>query len=225
MSKTRNKRIKSNMKTVINRRIDMVKNVIFDIGSVLLHYDFDSISKSFSDNHSDWDFLNKEVVMSPEWTGASLIDYGYLTVEEAIAQIQDRTHHKKDELVRNFLLHCHEDRQVAKSVIKRIKQLKNRGYKIYLLSNAGEKMIQRFRKACNLFKLVDGYIFSYEVHQVKPSPSIYKSLIEKYQLDPQESVFIDDNSVNIKTALDLGLIAHKVETNSEKSVLDAIKDL
>lgn len=203
----------------------MVKNVIFDIGSVLLHYDFDSIGRSFSDDPSDWNFLKKEVVMSPEWTGASLIDYGYLTVEEAIAQIQDRTHHKKDELVRNFLLHCHEDRPVAKSVINRIKHLKDMGYKIYLLSNTGVKMIQHFREACDVFELVDGYILSYEVHQVKPNPSIYKSLIEKYQLNPKESVFIDDNAENIKTALDLGLIARKVEPNSEESVLAAIKDL
>ena len=203
----------------------MVKNVIFDIGRVLLHYDFDSIGRSFSDEPSDWDFLNKEVVKSPEWTGASLIDYGYLTVEEAIAQIQDRTHHKNDELVSNFLLHCHEDRPVATSIIKRIKQLKDRGYKIYLLSNTGEKMTQHFREACDVFELVDGYILSYEVHQVKPNPSIYKSLLEKYQLNPQESVFIDDNAENIKTALDLGLIARKVEPNSEESVLDAIKDL
>lgn len=203
----------------------MVKNVIFDIGSVLLHYNFDLMCKSFSDNPSDWDFLNKEVVMSPEWTGASLIDYGYLTVEEAIAQIQDRTNHKNDELVRNFLLHCHENRPVATSVIKRIKQLKEMGYRIYLLSNTGVKMIQHFKEACDVFELVDGYILSYEVHQVKPNHSIYKTLLEKYQLNTQESVFIDDNAKNIKTALDLGLIARKVEPNSEESVLDAIRDL
>ena len=86
-------------------------------------------------------------------------------------------------------------------------------------------MIQHFKKACDVFELVDGCVLSYEGHQVKPNPSIYKTLLEKYQLNPQESVFIDDNAKNIKTALDLDLIARKVEPNSEESVLDAIKDL
>ncbi len=52
---------------------------------------------------------------------------------------------------------------------------------------------------------VDGAIFSYEVQSTKPEPEIYQALFQKYQLDPTECVFLDDNRGNIVAANQLGM--------------------
>ena len=106
-----------------------------------------------------------------------------------------------------------------------MKQLKEKGYKIFILSNTGVKMAERLKTASNVFNIVDGYILSNEVHQVKPYPSIFQSLLTKYRLKPDECIFIDDNSKNVKTAERLGIHAFKVDANFEQSVLKVIDSL
>ena len=52
---------------------------------------------------------------------------------------------------------------------------------------------------------VDGQLISYEVRQVKPDAAVYQALCDKFSIDPQNSVFIDDSAINIAGAKDFGL--------------------
>ena len=73
-------------------------------------------------------------------------------------------------------------------------------------------------KASNLFNIVDGYVLSYKVHQVKPYVSIYKTLINKYNLKVSECLFIDDNENNINTANSLGMIGRLVKPDNYEDI-------
>ena len=70
----------------------------------------------------------------------------------------------------------------------------------------------------HLEDLVDGAVLSYQVHSVKPHLGIYKELLNKYNLNPSESIFIDDRKANIDTANKLGIIGVKVKPNSYEDV-------
>ena len=167
-------------------------------------------------------FLYSEVLCSPEIKDAGILDYGFLDIKDAIRILQDRTNHKNDEIVENFLLTRHEKRPVMEKVVSRISELKEAGYKIFLLSNCEPLMINRLKTASNVFDKIDGAILSFEVHQVKPYHGIFNTLLERYSLNADESVFIDDNAKYISVANRLGFHAFQSFANSENSVLQAI---
>ena len=75
-------------------------------------------------------------------------------------------------------------------------------------------------EAINFFDYVDGGIYSYQVKLCKPDKRIYTELLTKYNLKPEETIFIDDREDNIKAAKELGIhgiIFQNVE-NTEKEI-------
>lgn len=201
----------------------MVKNVIFDIGNVILNFDLNYILPKFTKNSDEQDFIVDNIINSPEWLGYSLIDTGYITKENAIAIVQDRTNHKNDNLIESFWNNYNNYSLVDNRVIELIKNLKLQGYRIYLLSNINEHTFINVEKS-GLFDIVDGYVLSYKEHQVKPYVAIYETLLNRYELMASECLFIDDNEKNIKTAQELGFITCKVLSDNYESVLESISE-
>ncbi len=199
----------------------MVKNIIFDIGNVILNFNLSYILPKFTANQKDQEFILKNIINSPEWLGYALIDTGFLSKEDAIKIVKDRTNHTNDTLIDNFWNHYMEYSFIDENVLNLIKKLKG-NYKIYLLSNINE-YTYNFIKPSGLFELVDGYVLSYQVHKIKPHEDIYKTLIEKYNLNPSESLFIDDNQTNVDTANSLGLIGKVVKPDDYNDLIDVLK--
>ena len=197
----------------------MVKNIVFDIGDVILNFDFHRVLDKYTDDPNKKKFV-LNILTTPDWMGFAQIDYGYLTIDEAIANVKSRTHHQEDELVDYVFRHYYLYSYFNDRVLNLIKKLK-RKYRIYLLSNINEYTFQ-FIKNSDLFKLVDGYVLSYQVHQVKPDKAIYQNLIHKYNLLASESLFIDDNFENIKTAEDLGFHVIHVLPNNYDDLLSKL---
>ena len=195
----------------------MIKNVVFDIGNVILNFDYMKVISEYTDSIEEQKFILDNIMNSPEWLGYSLIDTGFITKEEAIQIVQDRTNHINDNLVQNFWNNYNNYAFVDKRVLNLIERLKNKGYKVYLLSNMNEYTFNKV-KASNLFNIVDGYVLSYLVHQVKPYISIYKTLINKYNLKVSECLFIDDNENNINTANSLGMIGRLVKPDNYEDI-------
>ncbi len=195
----------------------MIKNVVFDIGNVILNFDYMKVISEYTDSIEEKKFILDNIMNSPEWLGYSLIDTGFITKEEAIQIVQDRTNHINDNLVQNFWNNYNNYAFVDKRVLNLIERLKNKGYKVYLLSNMNEYTFNKV-KASNLFNIVDGYVLSYLVHQVKPYISIYKTLINKYNLKVSECLFIDDNENNINTANSLGMIGRLVKPDNYEDI-------
>ena len=195
----------------------MIKNVVFDIGNVILNFDYMKVISEYTDSIEEKKFILDNIMNSPEWLGYSLIDTGFITKEEAIQIVQDRTNHINDNLVRKFWNNYNNYAFVDKRVLNLIERLKNKGYKVYLLSNMNEYTFNKV-KASNLFNIVDGYVLSYLVHQVKPYISIYKTLISKYNLTVSECLFIDDNENNINTANSLGMIGRLVKPDNYEDI-------
>ena len=82
---------------------------------------------------------------------------------------------------------------------------KSRGYKIYILSNFSGKAFRDCADELDYVKKADGAVISYQVGLIKPDPAIYRLLLDKYDIDPKEAVFIDDNKDNIEAAKQFGL--------------------
>ena len=201
----------------------MIKNIIFDIGNVILNFDYKNVIKKYTNKEEEQKFIIDNIINSPEWLGYALIDTGYITKEESIKLVQDRTNHINDELIEKFWNTYNNYSYVDNKVLDLIKKLKEKNYNIYLLSNTNKHTVEAIKNS-GLFEMVDGYVLSYLEHQVKPYISIYKTLINRYSLKENECLFIDDNINNIKTANKLGMIGNLVEPDNYKSVLSTINE-
>lgn len=84
------------------------------------------------------------------------------------------------------------------------RELKGRGYRVYLLSNAGTRFTA-YREAIPCRDCFDGEVVSAFVRQVKPDPAIYETLLTRYGLSAAECFFIDDMPANIAAAKDAGM--------------------
>lgn len=202
----------------------IIKNIIFDIGNVILNFNVDDILQKFTSDRNEQKFILDNIINSPEWLGNALIDTGYITRENAIEIVKDRTNHVYDNLITDFWYNYNNFAKVDENVLNLIKKLKNNNYKIYLLSNINPYTYEFVEKS-GLFELVDGYVLSYQEHKVKPFLSIYMTLLERYTLIPSESVFIDDNQNNITTGNSLGIISKKVEPDNYDSIVNIINEL
>lgn len=88
-----------------------------------------------------------------------------------------------------------------------IQDLKDKGYKVYYLSNWSawtHDLLQEAGKF-DFLKLMDGGVFSYDAGYMKPNEEIYKILLNKYKINPEEAVFFDDREENIEAANKLGI--------------------
>ena len=196
--------------------------MVFDIGNVILNFDAERVLREYTSLEEEREFILKNVINSPEWLGYGLIDTGYISRESAIEIVCDRTNHLNDRLINDFWNNYDNYAFVDKRVLEMIKKLKNE-YKIYLLSNINQNTYNSVKKS-GLFDLVDGYILSFQEHMIKPYEGVFKRLIEKYNLVPEETLFIDDNLKNIETGKKLGFISKKVKPDNYEDLLEAIKE-
>ena len=82
--------------------------------------------------------------------------------------------------------------------------MKQAGYRVYILSNYAKHTYDCTREALSFLSDVDGAVFSFQKHRIKPEPELYEALTEQYRLNPAECLFLDDKPENIETAKRLG---------------------
>ena len=200
----------------------MIKNIIFDIGSVIAYFDKRGVLENFTKDKEEQDFLFDNVLNSPEWTKYGLIDLGYISLEDMGNIICDRTNNVHDDIVMDFSVNHVDYIVVQDRMLDLIKKLKSNGYKVYILSNTNASATKKHAES-GLFDLVDGMVLSYQVRKIKPYEGIYKELLNKYNLIPSECIFLDDRKENTDTANRLGIHGENVEPNNYDSVVNSLK--
>ena len=88
-----------------------------------------------------------------------------------------------------------------------MKELKDKGLKVYALSNWPKHIYDQRRHVMTFLDQMDGCDMSYRTHSNKPDPEAFTGLFEHFGIDPEKAVFIDDNADNIEAAKKLGLHA------------------
>lgn len=86
-----------------------------------------------------------------------------------------------------------------------MKSLKGKGYRLLGLSNWSTKVFDIMDKFPRIFGLLDGYLVSHKVHLLKPHKEIYEAFCQKFNVKPEECVFIDDKPANIEGAKSVGM--------------------
>ena len=179
----------------------MYKNIIFDMGNVLLRFDRDLFMERAGVTGDDKTLLMREVYLSLEW---SQMDRGSLTEKEAGDIICARVPAHLHDAVRKLV--AFYDRPIIgfDGMYDLIAALKEKGYGIYLLSNASLCQHDYWPRLPES-KFFDGTLISADVKLVKPQTEIYLLLCQKFGLRPHECLFIDDSTLNIEGAYYCGI--------------------
>ena len=96
------------------------------------------------------------------------------------------------------------------------KDLKNNGYKIYVLSNSLKERVEYYHQHFpQIFDLFDGVYFSTETGFVKPDPKSFENILIKNKLKKTDCLFIDDSPNHVQSALNFGINATLFENFSQ----------
>lgn len=180
----------------------MIDTVIFDIGGVLVRFDELRYMQDILKNNADVEYLCKSLAQSTYWDD---MDRGE-DVDEILKKLiaDDPDYEKQIRTVFDNYGQCISREDYS---IPWIRGLKERGYRVLYLSNYSTYVMDIKPDVLDFIEYMDGGIFSCYVNMVKPEPGIYQALIDKYDLKPENCIFIDDSPENVEAACSLGMRA------------------
>ncbi len=178
-----------------------MKNVIFDMGNVLLTYDPEVCLNHIVEKEEDRALIRRELFEGPEWVQG---DLGELTDEERFNGVSKRVPERLHEELRRCTVEWDMCMHPVKQAREFCDYLKKSGFGIYVLSNASSSFYRYFPRFAP-FDYFDGIVVSCDVHIIKPDIRIYQHLLKKYNLRADECFFIDDLEANIEGAKNAGI--------------------
>ena len=192
----------------------MIKNIIFDIGGIVLEWG----------NNPLIELLNKT---NYEVNKICKIIYGDSRFKECIVGKLSQFEYMKQLIIENpkysddiekILSEEYQEKAlpVIKENLEKIFELKNKGYKIYFLSNITDVSYNYLNDKLNILNMVDGGVYSYKEHLKKPDKEIFDLLIKRFGLKKEETIFFDDSQKNVKVGNEYGIKSY---------VFNSVKDI
>lgn len=182
----------------------MVKNVVFDLGGVLVDWNPRYLYRNVFKSEDEMEYFLQHVC-SPEWNAR--LDAG-LPFEQAIEErCQAYPHYTRE--IRLYWDRWPEMlRGEISSVVEVFRQFQDMGgFKIYALSNWSSQTFPVAQEKFAFLSEFDGLILSGNEGLIKPDPKIFDLVLDRYELMAADCLFIDDNLDNVTTALDMGFLA------------------
>lgn len=194
-------------------------DIILDMGNVLLEWNKDKILQGVSDTKKDYLILDKTIFQSGLW---ERLDLGTMTREELVLKVVSMigsTYQKKvEEVIWNWPSYI----DIYREVFPILSELKKKGHRIFVLSNTSKVFYDLLEEQLSPLKeLLDGFVLSCDIKAIKPDLAMFKEILDKYQLDPANCIFLDDIEDNTIAAEKLGIKGYQVKKRSD--VVDILK--
>lgn len=198
-----------------------MKNIIFDVGNVLIGGRWRDMCREAGWDEEKTEKISRGFFENPLWPD---FDAGIVSVDELIESVAEKYPELKEE-ARWFIVSGKKMVAERPKVWELAEKLKEKGFKLYLLSNYSEELFRLHTDGFPFLDLMDGGVISYQIKKIKPDPAIYQYLMQKYQLKPEECLFFDDRPENTEAARRLGMAAVTVENGSEELLVRELERL
>lgn len=179
----------------------MIRNVLFDMGNVLLYFDRQLFLNRLDVSEAEKQLLMRRVFLSTEWVQ---MDRGTLDEPEAerkmCADLPRHLHSAVHALVSKW----DEPILPIPGMFELVEDLKEKGYGIYLLSNASHRQHEYWKKV-TVSPLFDGTIISADEGVMKPGAEYFLRALKRFGLNPNECFFVDDQPANVEGAAFCGI--------------------
>ena len=197
----------------------MIKNIIFDVGDVLLEYRWKDMLKDYGLPDDEAYKVGNLMFNDNLWHE---FDLANMTRDEIVGQYL-KNYPDYAEVMQWIMTHGELMHVKREDVWEKAQKLKEKGYGIYILSNYSQELFEKHTKDAPFISLADGVVVSYQIHITKPDEKIYRYLLDKYNLKAEECIFFDDREENTEAARKLGIEA--ITVTSKEFLLDELDKL
>ena len=196
-----------------------IKSVVFDIGGVLIDWSPRHLYRKIfkSEDEMEW-FLSN--ICTYEWNVQQ--DGGKL-FSEATAELSARFPEYSDKIA---LYYGRWEEMLGGELTDTVKifnELKSAGIPLYALTNWSHEAFPVAYERSGFMKQFDGIVVSGYEKLLKPDYAIYRVLMGRYNVNPAESVYIDDNRANAEAAAELGF--HSIQFQSADHLRKELRSL
>ncbi len=197
-----------------------IKNIVFDLGGVIVDLDANRCMAGFKRLGLD----EIAELINPYHPAAMIgeMEHGDITFHEMCDKM--RTYVHREDIRDEEISWAYNQLLVGldRSKLRLLDTLRERGYRIYALSNNNPMSIETVREMFRadgktMNDYFDGIYLSFEMHLLKPGREIYEKMIRLSGMDPRESLFLDDSEINVNVARELGFSVYKPEVGEDFS--------
>lgn len=178
----------------------MIKNIVFDVGKVLVSYEPEQHLKNLGYDETTRKKVMESVFANPLWNEN---DRGVMSTEE-LADAFVANAPEYEEQIREAFKKVGGTIELLPYTMKWLEGLKSRGYHLYIISNYGEYTYEQTEHKLKFLPYMDGTLFSFRYKIVKPEREIYETFLREFSLRAEECVFIDDCLENVEGAKAVG---------------------
>lgn len=181
--------------------LEKYNSVIFDLGQVLVKYDWEHCLDAFDYSPEVRNAVAKAIFQSPVWEAGDLGTYGKNDWCDAF--IKNAPEYEAE--IRNVY------KDLGKTILptdyteELIDFFKRKGYALYYLSNYSEGLFEKSKQTLHFLKDFDGGVFSWKEKIMKPNPAIYQCLLHRYKINPNQALYFDDIPENVHAACQEGI--------------------
>ena len=179
----------------------MIDTIVFDMGGVLLDFGSHLFADRLHLSEDDRILLEQNLMRTVDWVR---LDRGTITEEEALAHACAKLPQRLHAAAEYIVYRWNEPIVPIPGTAEVVRELKKKGYTLYLLSNASRRQHDYWPNIPGS-ECFSGKVISADLHLLKPEAAIYQALFRKFSLTPANCVFIDDFPPNIEAAENAGM--------------------
>jgi putative hydrolase of the HAD superfamily len=182
----------------------MIRNVVFDFGNVLVRWSpGEVIERCFGLPAGTPENRSRAYTLfaTPIWLA---LNRGEVTVAEA-QHVYRTQHGLTDDEARALFFHVLDHEVPIDGTEDLARRLKSAGLRIFGLTDNVREVVAHLRQRYEFCNLLEGVVVSADVGTLKPDPRIYAHLLQRFALEPGETIFLDDMPANIEGAHKAGM--------------------
>lgn len=180
----------------------MIDTIVFDMGQVLIRWTGALLLEQYGLSEEDHALLLRELFGDVEWP---MLDHGTISFEAAAEAVCRRVPEHLHGIVRELVTGWwQQPMRPIPGMADLVRELKDNGYGIYLLSNANLALRSYFPRIPGS-ECFDGLMVSAEERLLKPQHEIFEALLSRFGLKAEECFFVDDAPANVEGAAEAGL--------------------
>ena len=176
----------------------MIEKVLFDLGNVLLRFDFDRVYSAMAEHQANVEMLKGDAMEALKIE----FETGAIDNEEMFQRTAALSGYTGPQ--EHFERSWEDIFEENVPMVDFLRDLETRGIPRYLLSNSNDLHVRHIETAYDVLEPFNDIIFSHHAKAMKPDESIFEKAIAQFELEPSKTAYIDDLADNIATGRRLG---------------------
>ena len=194
-----------------------IKNIVFDLAGVVFARNKERCPQALMEYFY---FINSGETLPDFWNDYDRGTRSFDAVAEALAVYRSSDVATARHMMATAITYQDHIPQTAELIA----ELKSAGYRVFVLSNMSKEYIEYLRKM-PVYSHFDGEVVSCEVGLTKPEKEIYTLLLERFGLEPSQTMFIDDRKENVEAAAEVGIVPFHFCTANAQQSCDEIRQI